>query len=158
MVLAALLAALSFSSASQAASGRVSVHGPKHQTLSALMGKTVSDGTMVTVTGRGYDTKIGIYVTYCVIPKKGYRPEACGPFDITGKNNASVWISSNPPIYAQLLVKPFGKGGTFKEKIKITRMIGNSDCKVVKCAIYTRADHLRSDYRKADVAIPVTIR
>jgi hypothetical protein len=29
---------------------------------------------------------------------------------------------------------------------------------VVKCAILTRADHTRSDYRKADVIIPVTFK
>jgi hypothetical protein len=108
-------------------------------------------------------------VTFCVIPAKGKRPELCGPFDVTGQNNQAVWVSSNPPIYAIPLVKPFDtvtttvKGkkvstGSFKVQVPATRMIGTYDCKVVKCAILTRADHTRSDYRKADVIIPVTFK
>jgi hypothetical protein len=143
--------------------------GPIGQVLTVDAATNLSDSQMLTVTGKGYDLKTGIYVTFCVIPSKGKRPELCGPFDITGKNNQSVWVSSNPPIYAVTLVTPFTlvrskvktktvTTGSFKVEVPATRMIGNNDCKVVKCAILTRADHTLSDYRKADVIIPVTFK
>lgn len=159
-VLASLsLASVLFASAPALASGTsTTVTGPTGQKFWAANTQQIVDGTKVLVTGKGYNTKVGIYVTYCVIPKKGVRPSDCGPFDITGKNNASVWVSSNPPVYAALLVKPFGKGGTFKLKIPVTRMIGNFDCKKVRCALTTRADHTNGSLRKADVFIPITIK
>jgi hypothetical protein len=141
-----------------AASTSGSATGPTGQKFWAANTKQVVDGTKVLVTGRGYNTKVGIYVTYCVIPPKGQKPSDCGPFDVTGQNNASVWVSSNPPVFAALLVKPFGRGGTFKLKIPVTRMIGDFDCKKVRCALTTRADHTNGSYRKADVFIPVTIK
>ena len=140
------------------ASSAVSVSGPKGQTFTAAVTRGLVDGQKVLLTGKGYNTKVGIYVTYCVLPKPGVRPSECGPFDITGKNNESVWVSSNPPVYAALLVTPFGKGGTFKLRIKATRMIGDFDCKKVRCGFVTRADHTNGSYRKADVFIPVTIK
>jgi hypothetical protein len=145
--------------------------GPIGQVLKVDASRNVSDNQMLTVSGSGYDLNTGIYVTFCVIPPKGHRPELCGPFDITGQHNQAVWVSSNPPLYAITLVKPFtqvtktvkinGKltkktTGSFTVEVPATRMIGTNDCKVVKCAILTRADHTRSDYRKADVIIPVT--
>ena len=136
----------------------VTAKGPKGQQLSVSGGTNFADGDKVMVTGKNYDMKLGIYLTYCVIPASGARPDLCGPFDITGQDNASTWISSNPPLYAKLLVKPFGKGGTFKLPVTITRMIGDQDCQVVKCAITTRADHTNGSDRSADVFIPVTVR
>jgi hypothetical protein len=146
-----------------------SATGTVGQMLKVDASKNVDDMQKLTVTGRGYDLKVGIYVTFCVIPPKDKRPELCGPFDVTGQNNQAVWVSSNPPIYALPLVKPFDKvtstvkgkkisTGSFKVQVPATRMIGTYDCKVVKCAILTRADHTRSDYRKADVIIPVTFK
>lgn len=134
----------------------VKAKGAKGQVLSATASKNLIDGQTVTVKGSGYSKKVGIYVTYCVIPPKGERPDLCGPFDITGQNNASTWVSSNPPLYAAALVKPFGKGGTFRVQLKLTKMIGDQDCSVVRCAITTRADHTRSADRSADAFIPVT--
>ena len=160
-----------FSQAASAASAASSssATGPTGQVLKVDSAVKVDDMQKLTVTGRGYDLKVGIYVTFCVIPEKGKRPELCGPFDITGQNNQAIWVSSNPPIYAIPLVKPFDKvtskvkgknvaTGSFKVQVPATRMIGTYDCKVVKCAILTRADHTRSDYRKADVIIPVTFK
>jgi len=146
-----------------------SATGVSGQILKVDAVKNVDDMQRLNVSGSGYDLKVGIYVTFCVIPPKGKRPELCGPFDVTGQNNQAVWVSSNPPIYAIPLVKPFdtvtkkvnGKkvsSGSFKVQVPATRMIGTFDCKVVKCAILTRADHTRSDYRKADVITPVTFK
>jgi hypothetical protein len=142
----------------QANTPNVTVIGPTKQSVTAVLSGPVTANSFVRLSGRGFNTAYGIYVTYCVLVKPGVKPSACGPFDITGVNNASVWISSHPPLYAALLVKPFGVNGSFSELIKVTRMIGAFDCKKVKCALYTRADHTFPNYRKADVAIPVTLR
>jgi hypothetical protein len=141
-----------------AAGSSATVTGPSGQKLWASKTKAVSDGTKVSVRGRGYNTKHGIYVTYCVVPAKGKKPTECGPFDITGQNNSAVWLSSNPPLYAALIVSPFSSEGSFKVSINVTRKIGDFDCKKVRCAITTRADHTNASYRKADVFIPITIK
>ncbi|MFM6977406.1 MAG: hypothetical protein ACKOWR_01590 [Micrococcales bacterium] len=132
--------------------------GPKGQVLTVSQTQDIAPDSNIWVSGKNYNSKVGIYVTFCVIPKKGKRPELCGPYDITGQNNDSVWVSSNPPVYAALLVKPFKSGGSFRVQVTVRRMIGNYDCKVVRCAILTRADHTRSDDRSADVIIPVSIK
>lgn len=142
----------------QGATSSVSSKGAKGQVFTASAARNLADGQKVTLAGRGYNTKLGIYVTYCVIPPKGSKPSECGPFDITGKNNSSFWISSNPPVYAIPLVTPFGKSGTFKVSMAATRKIGEQDCAIVRCAFTTRADHLSGDNRSADVFIPVTFR
>lgn len=138
--------------------GSLKAVGAKGQVLTTTQALNLTDGQQVTVTGKGYQTNVGIYVTYCVMPETGQRPDLCGPFDITGVNNASTWVSSNPPIYAKPLVRPFGKGGTFKVQLAISKMIGDQDCTQVACAITTRADHTLGSVRTADAFIPVTIR
>jgi hypothetical protein len=135
----------------------VTARGVDGQRLTVAEGNLIEPNTYVTVSGKGYRPNHGIYVTYCVVPPKGKRPELCGPFDITGQNNGSVWVSSNPPTYAALLVTPFGKSGSFKVQIQVTPMIGDKNCRLLKCAITTRADHTQPDYRKADVFVPVKI-
>lgn len=158
-VLIALQSVLYAANATAAAT--TSARGTAGQVLTASVEKGIlptTGKTEVTITGRGYSPKIGIYVTFCVIPEPGDKPELCGPFDVTGKNNQSIWISNNPPFYGKLLVKKFGKGGTFKVKMPIDSMIGDLDCTKLKCAIVTRADHTKPDYRKADVIIPVTFK
>ena len=139
-------------------SSAVTAKGSKGQTLKVSATKNLVDGASVTAVGKGYDTKTGIYLTYCVVPKKGKRPEICGPFDVTGQSNDSFWISNNPPIYAALFVDRFGPKGTFKLKIKVKRFIDDKDCKKLKCAVLTRADHTASSNRSADVIVPITIK
>lgn len=143
--------------AGRADSSAKSAKGPKGQVLTVSQTVNIASESEVLVSGKNYNVKLGIYVTFCVIPKRGQRPQECGPYDITGQNNSSVWVSSNPPLYASLLVTPFTKNGSFKVKVKVRRMIGDHDCKIEKCAILTRADHTKSDNRSADVIIPVTI-
>ena len=156
-----LIATGSFSvGAATAASTAVSVKGPKGQTLTASVAKNLDPdkATKITLTGKGYNTRVGIYATFCVMPEKGAKPEHCGGFDITGRNTQAHWISSKPPFYAQLVTKAFGKGGTFKVVVPVSQMIGEYDCKVVACALTTRADHTRGDFRAADVFVPVTFK
>jgi len=144
----------------QAASTAVSAKGPTGQVLTVSKAKNLpkDKSTKLTVTGKGYNEKVGIYATFCVMPAKGKKPELCGPFDITGQNSQAVWISSNPPAYALLLVTRYDKGGKFKVNVSVSSKIDDYDCTKIKCAIVTRADHTNAANRKADVIIPVTFR
>ena len=64
-------------------------------------------GASVQVTGSGYDTEKGIYVSFCVLPPSGELPTPCGGgVDLTGTGSGTVWVSSNPPIYATGLTTP----------------------------------------------------
>ncbi len=160
LVAGSLIATGGAAGSANAASTTVSVKGPKGQTLSASVSKNLdpAKATKITLAGKGYNTRVGIYATFCVMPEAGAKPEHCGGFDITGRNTQAHWISSKPPFYAQLVTKAFGKGGTFKVVVPVSQMIGEYDCKVVVCALTTRADHTRGDFRAADVFIPVTFK
>lgn len=142
----------------QAASTAVTVKGAGGQTLTVTQAKRLSPkGQFVTVTGRRYDETVGIYVALCVLPAKGGIPTPCGGgVDKSGSKGASEWVSSNPPPYGVGLAVPYGVAGTFKVRLKVGPIVGNFDCRKVKCAIVTKADHLNEDNRAADVLIPVT--
>ncbi|HEV8024432.1 MAG TPA: hypothetical protein VGP37_06075 [Candidatus Nanopelagicales bacterium] len=113
----------------------------------------------IIVRGRNFDPRVGIYVGLCVQPPKGRKPTPCGGgIDMQGSTGSSAWISSNPPPYARSLVTPFKKKGRFRTAITVSSKIGDVDCRLVKCAIAVRADHLRSRDRSHDVIIPVDFR
>jgi len=157
MLLVMLLATTHFESA-QASGNQTLGHGLYGQTLKVSKSKNLpAKGSWVTVTGNGYDERVGIYVTMCVRPAKGELPTPCGGgINKTGSSAASVWVSSNAPSYGTGLAKPFGFGGKFKVRLFLGPHIGDLDCRKVKCVIATRADHLQSSNRTADVFIPVT--
>jgi hypothetical protein len=141
------------------ASQERSARGPVGQTLSISIppqGLSKSETTMVTIKGQGYRPRVGIYVTFCVLPKRGQKPEYCGSYNPLGINSQARWISSNPPAYAAILATKFGPRGSFEVTLPIRSMIGDQDCTKVRCAIATRADHTRPNLRRADVFIPVT--
>ncbi len=113
----------------------------------------------VKVVGRSFDETVGIYLAYCVVPKKGLAPSPCGGgVNKAGIGEASHWISSNPPPYGVGLAVPFQPGGRFTEVVAITKKIGKFDCRKVKCAITVRSDHLHEGDRSHDIYIPVTIK
>ncbi|MBB3098237.1 hypothetical protein FHR83_005932 [Actinoplanes campanulatus] len=113
-------------------------------------------GETVTVTGRGYDVTKGIYIAFCLDNGPGVLPSPCGGgADTSGGSGASVWVSSNPPSYAEGLTIPYGKGGSFKVSLRVTRMIGDVDCAVRGCAVVTRNDHTRTADRSQDARIPI---
>ena len=115
--------------------------------------------TVVTVTGKGFDETVGIYLAYCLVPKKGEVPTPCGGgINKSGTGESSYWISSNPPPYGIGLAIPFTAGGRFSEKLKVTRMLGKYDCKKVRCAITVRSDHLHEGDRTHDIFIPITFK
>lgn len=142
----------------QAKSTSRTVKGPTGQLLT-VSATTVKDGQTVTVTGKKYNQKLGIYLAFCVVNAKGVTPSPCGGgVNASGVSQSSIWISSNPPAYGKSLAVPFSKGGAFKQKVVVSRYINDFDCAVVKCAVVTRSDHLNSTNRKADVIVPMKFK
>lgn len=117
----------------------------------------VKNGKTVLVNGSGFDESVGIYLAYCVMPKKGLPPTPCGNgINKAGIGDASYWISSNPPPYGKGLAIPFKPGGRFSQKLEITKKIGSIDCTKVRCAVTVRSDHLHEGDRTHDLFIPIT--
>jgi hypothetical protein len=146
------------SSPAGAKSSKKTVKGPTGQTLTVSATK-VRDGQTVTVTGKKYNRKLGIYLAFCVVNAKGVVPGPCGGgVNASGTSDGSIWISSNPPAYGKSLAVPFSKSGGFKQRVKVSRFIGDIDCAVVRCAVVTRSDHTKSANRKADVIVPVKFK
>jgi hypothetical protein len=154
-VVIALALSFALPASAQAAVSATSANGA---TISIEKNK-FSKNTLVTVTGKDFDETVGIYLAYCVVPKKEKLPTPCGGgVNKTGMGDASYWISSNPPPYGIGLAIPFTPGGRFSEKVSISRTIGKFDCRKVKCAITVRSDHLHDGDRTHDIFIPITIK
>ena len=131
--------------------------GQQGEVLTASKISGIKSGETVTVSGKGFDTTVGIYVELCQIVPAGVLPQVCGGgVNMSGSGAASFWISSNPPSYGKHLAIPFGAGGTFKIGLKVQPKIGKVDCRKISCAIYVRADHTRTQDRTHDIKIPVT--
>jgi hypothetical protein len=136
----------------------ISVKGSQGQQLT-VSATTAKNGSMITVRGNRFDETVGIYLAFCVVPKKGELPTPCGGgVNKAGTGESSFWISSNPPPYAIGLTDEFSPGGRFTHKVKISKKIGKFDCTKVKCAITVRADHLRGNDRSYDMFVPVKIK
>jgi hypothetical protein len=124
--------------------------------LAVSKSTNVKSGDLINVTGAHFDETVGIYIAMCVVVPKTQQPTPCGGgADKTGKLGASYWISSNPPTYGVGLAKPYLPGGRFNVTLKVSPMIGKIDCRKTACAIYTRADHLRTQDRSSDMYIPL---
>jgi hypothetical protein len=137
----------------------LAVTGSQGESLTVSQSKAIKSGSTIIVTGRHYDETVGIYVAFCKVVPKGQLPTPCGGgADKSGAAGASQWISSNPPPYGAGLAKPFLPGGRFKVAVKVASKIGTIDCKRVKCAIYTRADHTRGEDRSFDLYIPIIFK
>ena len=136
----------------------VTAKNPNGSSIS-IKQKTFSKPTQITVTGRGFDETVGIYLALCVVPKKGQLPTPCGGgVNKDGVGESSYWISSNPPPYGQALAIEYLPGGRFSQQVSITKRIGKFDCRKVKCAITVRADHIREGDRTHDIFIPITFK
>ena len=146
------ITALSTSSAA-ADSGATGQFGEKISVATSVL-KTPQT---VVVNGSNFDETVGIYLAYCVLPKKGAAPTPCGGgANKKGIGDASYWISSNPPPYGAGLAIPFQPGGRFSQKLEISKKIGAIDCTKTKCAITVRSDHLHEGDRTHDLFIPIT--
>ncbi|MSZ48278.1 MAG: hypothetical protein F2602_02385 [Actinobacteria bacterium] len=155
--LLAIASALVVASASPA-NAAVTANNPNGSSIS-IKQKTFSKPTQITVTGRGFDETVGIYLALCVVPKKGQLPTPCGGgVNKDGVGESSYWISSNPPPYGQALAIEYLPGGRFSQQVSITKRIGKFDCRKVKCAITVRADHTRESDRSRDIFIPITFK
>lgn len=132
------------------------ISGQQGQSLSIASSQFKTD-SKVTVVGKGFDETVGIYLAYCVLPKKGMAPTPCGGgADMQGVKEASFWISSNPPAYGAGLAIAFQPGGRFKEQVAVSKKIGKFDCRKVRCAITVRSDHLHEGDRSHDLFLPIT--
>jgi hypothetical protein len=136
-----------------------SIQGTSGQELT-VSNTIIVPNSKVTVTGKGFDTKIGIYLALCKIPEYGLRPSPCGGgVNMSGKSKSSIWISNEAPSYADGLASKFGKNGSFKRVLRLSPIINNEvDCRKVRCAITVRADHTRSENRNYDLFIPVKFK
>jgi hypothetical protein len=144
--------------ATSPAANAVVLKGAQGQLLT-VSATTAKSGSLITVSGSRFDETVGIYLAFCVVPKKGDAPTPCGGgINKAGIGESSFWISSNPPPYAIGLTDEFLPGGRFTHKVMVSKKIGKFDCTKVKCAITVRADHLRGNDRSYDMFIPVKIK
>jgi hypothetical protein len=151
-----LVTALTF--AANPVAQAATVKGAEGQSLS-VSATIAKSGSMINVSGNRFDETVGIYLAFCVVPKKGQLPTPCGGgVNKAGIGEASFWISSNPPPYAVGLTEEFLPGGRFSQKVQVSKKIGKFDCTKVKCAITVRADHLRGADRNYDMFIPMKIK
>lgn len=158
MALRVFMALLLAITAPAAANAAVTSTGSNGASISIAESKFLKE-RKIKVTGRNFDETVGIYLAYCVIPKKGAMPSPCGGgVNKSGTGEASYWISSNPPPYGDGLAIPFTPGGRFTEVVAVTRKIGKFDCRKVKCAITVRSDHLHEGDRSHDIYIPISIK
>lgn len=136
----------------------VSVKGAHGEVLT--VSKTVlASGTAIRVTGSRFDETVGIYLALCVIPKKGGVPTPCGGgINKEGSGAASYWISSNPPSYGIGTAREFLPGGRFTLVLRVSPLIGKTDCRQVRCAITIRADHTRDTERGYDIFVPIKFK
>ncbi len=134
-----------------------SATGQNGEVLTASKTTRVSAGEAISVSGKGFDKTVGIYVEMCQIVPAGTLPSVCGGGqNMTGAGAASFWISSNPPSYGKNLAIPFKADGSFSVGLKVQPLIGKIDCRKVQCAIYVRADHTRTQDRTHDIKLPIT--
>jgi hypothetical protein len=131
--------------------------GSHGEVLSANVTSGIKAGQAINVTGKGFDPMVGIYVEVCQVVPSGVRPSVCGGgANMSGSGSASFWISSHPPSYGKGLAIALKKGGKFSVVLKVQPKIGSVDCRTAKCAIYIRADHLRTQDRSHDIKLPLT--
>jgi iron complex transport system substrate-binding protein len=156
-LLVALLAVLALGVVSAQAQSVSS--GSRTLTVSKSTGLN-PEGETITVSISGFDERKGIYIALCAIPAPGAMPTPCGGGGTgeTGASGITIWVSSNPPSYAEGLPVPYNPGGSYTGTMTIRPIIGSVDCRVTACAITTRADHTRLQDRSQDLFVPVTFR
>lgn len=119
----------------------------------------LTSGTAIRVTGSRFDETVGIYLAFCLLPKKGELPTPCGGgINKEGIGDASYWISSNPPPYGIGLAQEFLPGGRFSYVMHVSSKIGRFDCQKIRCAITVRADHIRDTERGYDIFVPIKFK
>lgn len=143
---------------SQSAMAAVTSTGNFGEVLS-IDKKVLTKSQVMTVTGKGFDETVGIYLAYCVLPKPGSVPTPCGGgVNKAGIGDSSYWISSNPPPYGVGLAVPYLPGGRFTKQLEVSTRIGKYDCRKTKCGVVVRSDHLHEGDRTHDIFIPISFK
>ncbi|MGW9374960.1 hypothetical protein ACWGVR_33670 [Streptomyces xanthophaeus] len=148
-------------SASAATSTRTVTDGGTTYRLSLTAPDTASAaGQNVTVTGSGFNSAKGMYVSLCAVSGApgANKPTPClGGSDQAGTTGASHWVNNT---FGGTLpnTSAFGPGGSFSVTIHVKADLGNGQVcgDTVECAVVTRADHFNSADRKYDVHVPVS--
>lgn len=124
------------------------------------------EGDRVIVAGSGFDSSVGIYVSFCQIPEPGERPGPClggipegavegeidaeAPLESAWVTNHWAWRSFATHQYLDV------EAGTFAVELTVpSPRTAELDCTVAACGIFTRADHTASNDRVQDVYLPV---
>lgn len=121
-------------------------------------------GDLVTVTGTGYDSSIGIYVSFCQLPSDTSKKPGPCLGDIPASEDSaeeaaddllsSAWVSNNWAWKAFATHQFTGDG--FSVNLVVPEPAGNgADCLEKPCGIVTRADHTAASDRVQDVALPI---
>ncbi|QOV34387.1 hypothetical protein IM697_30210 [Streptomyces ferrugineus] len=150
-------------SASAATSTRTVTDGGTTYGLSLTSPDTATAaGQVITVSGSGYNTGQGVYVSLCVVDGApgANKPTPClGGQDESGSTGASHWVNNT---FGGMFANSsrFGSGGNFSVQIfvKATLDDGSVCGQDVECAVVTRADHFDSEDRKYDVHVPITFQ
>ncbi|MCQ1580724.1 hypothetical protein [Streptomyces parvus] len=157
---AAAALAVAFASPAAAATGTrtVTEGGTTYNLSLTAPDSAAASGANITVTGSGYNTAQGVYVSLCVVDgAQGVnKPSPClGGQDESGTTGASHWVSGLGGILPN--TSPFGAGGTFSVQIHVKADLGGGNVcgDTVECAIVTRADHTDTNDRKYDVHAPI---
>lgn len=121
-------------------------------------------GDKLIVTGDGYNSGIGIYVSICKIPAAGEKPSPClGGMTDGGESSGDVDWSASTWVNNDWAWQMFGarawddnQAGSFTAYLLVSEADdGNLNCRVDECAIFTRADHTASGDRIQDIYLPV---
>lgn len=125
-------------------------------------------GERLVVSGSGYDSSRGIYVAICVIPDDpSIKPGPCvgGVPDQEQSDVAAGTVQYAPSnwINDDWAWKLFGarsyddlETGTFTAYLEVGDPAGDGfDCRVDRCAIYSRNDHTALNDRVQDLYIPI---
>ena len=153
------IAAICGSAVAPAQAAVTSVKASDGAILQVSKVSAIKSGDLLTITGTYFDETVGIYVAMCKVVPKIELPTPCGGgMDKTGATKSSIWISSNAPSYGTGLARSYQAGGRFKVTLKVSPLIGKIDCRKIACAIYVRADHLRTEDRTRDMYIPLAFK
>jgi hypothetical protein len=128
----------------------------------------LSAGQVLIVSGSGYDSRIGIYVSICMIPESpeekpgpclGGLPEGAIEGEAAGIETAisSAWITDDWA-WRAFATQSYDDAstGSFTVRLLVPPAVQeNLNCEQSSCAIATRADHTAGADRVQDMLLPV---
>lgn len=127
----------------------------------------LKSGEELIVSGTGFDSSIGIYVSICAIPEQaGMKPSPClggipeGAQEGDAANQeglSSAWVTDDWAWRAFAShTYDDAETGSFTVQLTVPPAAGEGlDCTVERCALVTRADHTAANDRVQDMLLPV---